>query len=267
MKSHLKFQKHMKAILLPLLFALAALAPALAQKTIDAKDIIDKINRKESVSYQDATIRGDIDLTNLANRKESREGNWGDSRQYLSVVEAPLSFKNCTFTGKVLAYRTEDQDRRLIKVSNIVYNTDFAEAVTFDGCQFEDDAAFKYSLFSQRAIFTNNTFRNGALFKYTKFRNEADFAGSTFRDYADFKYTKFDESSSFRKVAFERYADFKYTKFDERVDFSQARFNSTADFKYTHLPRGTNFDDTRFSGSTDFKYTTLDGRKFSPNGR
>lgn len=257
----------MKAILLSFLVAFAALAPALAQKTIDAKDIIAQINRKQSVSYQNVTITGDLDLTDLANRKEMREGIWkGDTPQYLSVVEVPLSFKNCIFKGKVLAYRTEDQERRLLKMSNIVYNADFAEAVTFDGCEFDDDAAFKYSLFSQRVIFTNNTFRDGALFKYSKFRDEADFSGSTFDDYADFKYTKFDESSSFKKVAF-RYADFKYTKFDERVDFSQARFTSTADFKYTHLPRGTNFDEARFTGATDFKYTTLDGRKFSPANR
>ncbi|AUD05483.1 pentapeptide repeat-containing protein [Spirosoma pollinicola] len=257
----------MKTLLLSLLFASLAVAPVLAQSTVDAKDIIAKINRKESVSYQNATITGDLDLTDLANRRESREGGWGDSRQFLSVVEVPVTFKNCKFTGKFLAYRTEDSDRKLIKTNNIVYNADFREGVTIEGCTFEKDAAFKYSIFDQRAIFTNNTFKDIALFKYSKFRNAADFSGSTFRDYADFKYTKFDESSSFQKAAFEQYADFKYTKYDERVDFGQARFNRNADFKYTHFPRGTNFDDTRFEGSTDFKYTTLDGRKFSPNGR
>ncbi len=258
----------MKTILTSLLLAFVALAPALAQTTIDAKDILAKINRKETISYQNATITGDLDLTSLANRHEVREGSWkGDSPQFLSVVEVPLSFKNCIFKGKFLAYRTEDRDGKLLKVNNTVYNTDFTEAVTIEGCQFDDDAAFKYSTFNQRAIFTNNTFHDNALFKYAKFRNEADFSNSTFSDYADFKYAKFDESSSFQKAAFEQYADFKYTKFDERVDFSQARFTRIADFKYTKLPRGTNFDDTRFSGSADFKYTTLDGRKFSPNGR
>ncbi|MFD2932840.1 pentapeptide repeat-containing protein [Spirosoma flavum] len=258
----------MKTILTFLLFAFTAIAPTLAQTTVDAKDIIAKINRKETISYQNATITGDLDLTSLANRHEVREGSWkGDSPQFLSVVEVPLSFKNCKFQGKFLAYRTEDQDRKFLKVNNTVYNTNFTEAVTIEGCQFADDAAFKYSTFSQRAIFTNNAFRNGALFKYAKFSNEADFSGSTFQDYADFKYTNFNESSSFQKVTFERYADFKYAKFDERVDFGQARFTNTADFKYTKLPRGTNFDDARFSGSTDFKYATLDGRKFSPTSR
>ncbi len=257
----------MKLILTSLLLALVALVPALAQTTVDAKEIIAKINRKEAVSYQNTVINGDLDLTNLANRKEKRgDGLWnGNAHEFLSVVEVPLSFKNCTFRGKFLAYRSEEPDeRKLINNSNTVYNTDFTEAVTIEACQFADDAAFKYSTFSQRAIFTGNTFQDVALFKYAKFRNDADFSGSSFRDYADFKYTKFDESSSFQKAAFERYADFKYTKFDERVDFSQARFTSTADFKYTQLPRGTNFDGTRFTGSTDFKYTKLDGRKFSP---
>lgn len=254
----------MKRIATSLLLVCIALAPALAQTTIDAKDIIAKINRKEAVSYQNATITGDLDLTNLANRKEMRDGNWG-SENYLSVVEVPLSFKDCTFNGKVLAYRSEDQDGKIWNNHSVVYNADFTEAVTFERCQFKDDAAFKYSNFSQRSIFTNNTFGDIALFKYTQFRNAADFSGSTFRDYADFKYTKFDETSAFQKVSFEHNADFKYTKFDEGVDFRQARFSGSADFKYTHLPRGSNFDDTRFYGSTDFKYTTLDGRRFLPN--
>ena len=258
----------MKTLLTSLLLTFVTLTCALAQTSVDAREIIAKINRNEPVSYQNVTIRGDLDLTDLANRREIREGNWGDSRQFLSVVEVPLSFRNCTFTGKFLAYHTDKQDgHKILSRNNTVYNADFTESVTIENCRFEDDAAFKYSNFNQRAVFTENTFREEALFKYAKFQNGADFNGSTFRGYADFKYTKFSETSFFRNVAFERSADFKYTKFDERVDFSQARFSNNADFKYTKFPRGTNFDNTRFTGSTDFKYTTLDGRKFSPDGR
>ncbi|MCK8491472.1 pentapeptide repeat-containing protein [Spirosoma sp. RP8] len=259
----------MKKLVTSTFLFLIALAPTLAQTTVDARDIIAKINRKEAVSYQNATITGDLDLTNLANRKEVREGSWkGESREYLSVVEAPISFKNCVFKGKFLAYRTDaSEERRVISISNTVYNADFTEAVTVQNCTFEDDATFKYSNFGQRALFTDNTFREIALFKYAKFHNDADFSGSSFRGYADFKYANFNESSAFQKVAFDNYADFKYTKFDERVNFQQARFSRMADFKYTHLPRGTNFDDARFEGGTDFKYTTLDGRKFSPSRR
>ena len=257
----------MKTLIASLLLSFVAVVPTLAQTTVTANDIIAKINRNEPVSYQNATITGDLDLTNLSNRREVRESSWkGDSQEFLSVVNVPLSFKNCTFTGNVLAYRTDELDkRRVLNMSSKIYNADFTEAVTLENCTFERDAAFKYSTFRQRAIVTGNTFRDHALFKYAKFRNAADFSGSTFRGYADFKYTEFDESSAFEKATFERYADFKYTKFDEGVDFRQARFSSTADFKYTNFPRGTNFDNVRFEGSTDFKYTTLGGRKFAPN--
>ena len=254
----------MKLVVTSLLLVWTAFVPVLAQTTVDAKDIIAKINRKEAVSYQNATITGDLDLTNLANRKRVGEENWG-SETYLSVVEVPLSFKSCRFKGKFLAYRSQDEDSKIFQKNNIVYNADFTEAVTIESCQFDDDATFKYSKFSQRAVFTNNTFDDIALFKYAKFRNAADFGSSTFRNYADFKYTSFMEASVFQKVSFERTADFKYTKFDEGADFRQTRFSGNADFKYTHLPRGSNFDDARFYGSTDFKYTTLDGRRFLPN--
>jgi uncharacterized protein YjbI with pentapeptide repeats len=256
----------MRSIIPSLLLACIALVPALAQKTVSAQEIIEKINRKEAVLYQNVTVTGDLDLTNLANRHEVREGGWrGESEQYLSTVEVPLTFRDCTFKGKVLAYWSEDLNR--MKTSSKVYNADFKEAVTIENCVFEDDAAFKYSKFDQRAVFTGNTFREEALFKYTKFRNAADFSQSSFRGYADFKYTHFDEASAFQKATFERSADFKYTKFEEGVDFRQVRFAGNADFKYTNFPRGTNFDDVTFNGSSDFKYAKLDGRRFSPDGR
>lgn len=259
----------MKTLVISCLMAFFALAPVLAQTTVSAGDIIAKINRSEPISYQNVTITGDLDLTNLANRREVREGSrLGETQEYRITVEVPLTFRNCTFRGKLLAYRTEEPEKgRLLNRISVVYNADFTEAVTLENCTFETAAAFKYSTFRQRAIITGNTFGDDALFKYTKFRSAADFSGSTFRGYADFKYTQFDESSAFENVTFGRYADFKYTKFDERTDFRQARFSSTADFKYTHFPRGTSFDNVRFDGSTDFKYTTLDGRKFAPSGR
>lgn len=259
----------MKILLLSLLFFSTATLAGLAQKTVSANDIMAAINRKQTISYQNITIVGDLDLTNLANRREIRDGSWrGGAQMFLSTVDVPITFRNCTFKGKFLAYRAEpEEERKLINMNDKVYNTDFTEAVIIEGCQFTDNAAFKYSTFSQQAMFINNTFQEVALFKYSKFRNAADFSGSTFRGHADFKYTMFDEAASFQKVTFDRYADFKYTKFDERVDFGQARFTSIADFKYTQLPRDTNFGDTRFNGSSDFKYATLDGRKFSPNMR
>jgi hypothetical protein len=259
----------MKTFVTFLLSAFVAIAPALAQKSIDAKEIIAKINRKEAVAYQNVTISGDLDLTDLANRREVSEGNGvGQSREFLSVVGVPITFRNCSFTGKVLAYHTDEQQgNRLISKNNVVYNANFTEAVTIENCQFADDAAFKYSVFDQRVLFTGNTFSREALFKYARFQDAVTFSGSTFGGDADFKYTKFDEASTFQKATFNRSADFKYTKFGEGVDFGQARFMGSTDFKYTKFPNGSTFDNTRFDGPADFKYTTLAGRKFIPGNR
>ena len=253
----------MKALLTSFLLAVVALSPVLAQQTINAKEIIAKLNRKEAVSYQNVIINGDLDLTNLDNRKLEREGSWrGEAENYRSTVEVPISFRNCTFKGKFLAYYADEG--RIMNINNKVFNADFREAVTIENCTFEEDATFKYSDFRQRAVFTGNTFRDLALFKYAHFNDAADFSGSKFRGYADFKYTRFNETSAFQQATFGRYADFKYTKFDEPADFRDARFSDMASFKYTHMPRGTSFDNAAFEGATDFKYATLGGRKFSP---
>ncbi len=249
--------------LFTLLFALALLTPALAQSTVDAREIIAKINRKETVTYQNVTIMGTLDLTELAN-KQQKDGDFWGSEGYRSTVEVPLTFRNCTFQKPVLAYKAVETERRLLGSNSLVYTADFTEMVLFENCTFEQESAFKYSMFRQRAVFTGSTFRDEALFKYAKFRAVADFSGANFRGIANFKYAKFNEAIAFEKSRFDRYADFKYTDFDEGVNFGKAEFDGTADFKYVHFPRNTNFEQTRFAGTTDFKYTTLGGKKFSP---
>lgn len=255
----------MKSLIYTFLLTILLVPAALAQRNVDAKEVFRKIDRQEAVDYQNVTITGDLDLTELSNKKRRNEERWS-GEAYQSRVQVPVTFRNCRFTGKFLAYKNLKEDSKLWN-DGVTYTTDFDEAVTFENCTFEDEAAFKYSTFRQRALFTGNTFGKETLFKYARFDNASDFSGSTFKNYANFKYTKFDEAVSFQKVRFGGYADFKYTKFDEGVSFGNAEFEELADFKYTHLPRGSHFDAARFNGATDFKYTTLDGQRFSPANR
>ncbi len=251
----------MKSILSLLLLLFVSASPLLAQTTVDAREIIAKIDRKEAVSYQNVTITGDLDLTELANKRASNQ-DWGQ-KSFVSTVTVPLTFVKCVFKGNVIAYKAPRDGEKLWS-NNTVYSADFEEAVRFEQCDFVGDAAFKYSKFREAAVFTKNRFQEEALFKYTKFAGNADFTNSTFTGYANFKYTDFSEGSGFHEATFQNYADFKYTEFRDGVDFSNAQFNRIADFKYVKFPRGTNFAATRFDGSTDFKYATQQGRKFSP---
>ncbi|MFD1144934.1 pentapeptide repeat-containing protein [Larkinella insperata] len=252
----------MKTLLTALMLAATALLPSWAQRTVTAKEILDKINRRETVSYENATITGDLDLTELDNKRRVSDNRWATNEAYESVVETPITFRNCTFRGAFLAYKNLEPVR--LKGNGILYATHFNEAVTFENCKFEQESEFKYSDFKQRALYTGSSFRKEANFKYARFRAAADFADVRFGALANFKYTAFKEDIAFRKARFEEYADFKYTKFDEGATFQNARFNGMADFKYTRLPRNSSFEDTVFDGPADFKYATLNGRKFSP---
>ena len=260
----------MKNLSFLLFLTLCSIEVSRAQSAVNAADIILAINRNEPVSYRNAVISGDLDLTELANKRPNDRSNWGVQGSYVSTVSVPVTFKNCTFSGNVIAYKntvaSRNREDGLLHMGNggVTSTADFTEPVRFEQCVFKKDAAFKYTTFSRKAAFLGNTFNSTALFKYARFGQTADFGGSSFEDYADFKYAEFNTVSDFRNVRFNGSADFKYTKFDEKADFGQARFARNADFKYTDLPQGTRFDAAEFNGSTDFKYTTLGGRRFSP---
>ncbi len=251
----------MKAFLSLLVITCLTTPALIAQSTVEAREIMAKINRNEPVSYRNVTITGTLDLTELDNKHPDHEGRQNDS--FLSTVKVPLTFVKCVFQGDVIAYKSLPEGKTRWG-NNTVYTADFDETVRFESCEFAGESAFKYSKFREVAVFTGNKFQKEALFKYTKFNGNADFTGSTFANYANFKYTDFKEGSGFRQAQFGNYADFKYTEFSEGADFSEARFDRVADFKYVKFPRGTNFASTRFDGTTDFKYATMQGRKFAP---
>jgi uncharacterized protein YjbI with pentapeptide repeats len=235
-----------------------------AQSSINASDIIAKINRGEAVSYKNATIVGDLDLTQLQNMKVvNKPDNRYSTTEYLSTVTVPLTFENCTFRGDVLAYFNPDMEG--VKVlgknkKNEVYNTNFEKAVRFENCEFEGASAFKYSRFKENASFAGSGFKNEANFKYSKFSGDADFSDTRYGKEANFKYTDLPRLASFKGAIFNREANFKYTKFGREADFRQANFRGLANFKYTKVSDRMNLEKATFEGGDDFKYTQVNNR-------
>lgn len=240
-----------------LLLLLLTTAYCFAQTRIDAKTIIDQVNKGEAVSYQDVEISGDLDFTQLENMKAVHGKNHEDSdhKTYLSRVKSPIRFVNCRFKGGVLAYYSEN--------NKPTCNTDFEEDVTFENCVFEQESAFKYSQFGKNAFFKQCTFTKEALFKYSKFATGPDFSKSTFAEAANFKYTKFPKGVSFEGATFNRDANFKYADFTNGVRFTKASFSGYSDFKYTSFSEPLDLTGVSFSGNEDFKYAKVDGRNFS----
>ncbi|GAB3536367.1 hypothetical protein GCM10027443_26540 [Pontibacter brevis] len=246
------------------LFALLLL-PLLSfgQTKVDASEIIQKLNRGEAVSYRNAEITGDLNMTKLQNMK-LKNGKNGDTKEYISTVTSPVTFVNCIFRGDVLAYYNPDNNMSgVMNNSNEVYNTNFERDVLFENCKFEQESAFKYSEFKGAASFVGSRFSDEALFKYTKFSRNTNFSNVRFEEDANFKYVDFPKGISFAGATFEEEANFKYAKFQEGVNFQKARFDGTANFKYAKISDAFNIKGADFRGGDDFKYTKLNNRSVS----
>ncbi|PKV62603.1 pentapeptide repeat-containing protein [Pontibacter ramchanderi] len=247
------------------LFLLAVPFITWAQTSVNAADIVAKINRGEAVIYKDATIVGVLDLTKLDNmRLEKKADNKNSTDEYISTVKVPLTFVNCTFKADVLAYYNPDnQDIKLVNRKNEVFNTNFDKAVRFENCVFEGASAFKYAKFKDEASFAGSSFWHEALFKYSKFSRSADFTRTRFSEEANFKYVTFPENSSFGNATFKREANFKYAKFSGDADFRAADFRGLANFKYTKVANKMHLQRADFRGNEDFKYTQVNNQKVS----
>lgn len=245
--------------LLGLMLAVVVATSGYAQKEVPASEIFRAIDQNKSVQYDGIVVTGDLDFTELSNRKVKKEkGGWNEIKAF---VEVPVVFRNCIFKGDVIAYKNLQENNRRSKVFNIEINTgttysaDFRENVVFENCTFENGSEFKYSTFSKIANFGGSKFAQHANFKYANFRRGANFAHIGFGDYANFKYADFSEKTSFDEVRFREHADFKYANFSQKVSFSNARFQRNADFKYADFHNGVAFEKTDFDGSVDFKYS------------
>lgn len=226
----------MKRIQTTILILITVCTSTLAQTRVKASDIIRQINEGKTVEYTNAEIEGDLDLTDLDNRRRERSSVnfFTDNDTYESQVEVSLKFTNCTFLGNVLAYYH-------IERRNDTYIAHFEKDAIFRDCKFKESSEFKYSEFNGAAVFS----------------------GTTFNREANFKYAEFSAGPSFNNVRFESGADFKYTEFPAETSFERATFYELANFKYAKFKSPARLDGIAFKGDEDFKYTKMDGRSFT----
>lgn len=254
--------------LFPLVLAFLFPMLASAQVRIDANEIIAKINKGQAVTYTNAVIHGVFDLTQLSNKTwiNKRKNAEKDAQKvYVSTVEVPLFFKNCTFEDAVLGYYNPDNESWLSTKKNELFNTNFNEKIVFENCVFKKEVALKYSEFKGSVSFAGSKFREHAVFKYSVFSQGPDFSKAEFNDGVEFKYVKFPGETTFAQSIFLEDADFKYATFSKGADFTSARFSGMANFKYAKFREPFSMKSTDFSGSTDFKYTQLNGARYSPS--
>ncbi len=211
----------------------------LAQETVNASRILDAIKKGKTISYENATITGTLDMTFMHEKMDdlpTKRKWWGNngSNSIEESIDSKITFINCVFKDDVLAY-IHDEGSGYTFIAN-----------------FENDVRFK-----------NCEFKNNALFKYSGFEGNADFSGSTFKEINTFKYAKFDNRVSFANTVFEETANFKYSKFRDGVSFKNARFKDNLNLKYTKVNGDFNIAGMKVSNEVNSKYTDINGKGFS----
>lgn len=219
------------------LLSIAALGNVYGQTTVRANDILKQLDDGQAVVYKNAQIEGELDFTNLRNRRHADSsfdffGKGNDT--YESTVEKSVIFVNCTFLDDVLAYYHVERD-------NDTFIAHFEEDVVFQNCTFKRKSEFKYSEFGEKV----------------------DFSGTAFNREANFKYAEFSDAPVFTKAQFKDDANFKYAEFPQGVSFEGAIFKQLANFKYTKFSTPLNIKNVSFEGEEDFKYTRVDGHSFT----
>jgi len=185
---------------------------SLAQETIQASDLLKRIDAGENIELSNAVIKGDLRLIDLSNRTKKEKD--GDQEHYIAFVKSSLKFRNCIFENKVVAYES-------IENNGPLYTADFENDFIAEECNFKDDFLVKYSKFEGKSDFSKSKFQNDALFKYSKFEKVAEFNNTSYREEANFKYAEFEDGVDFSQSSFISEANFKYSKFQKVANFSK----------------------------------------------
>lgn len=232
---------------------------AFSQNTIEAGEIVNKLNKGEKVELRNMRISGTLDLTGLQNLeakpvKKSEAGNdYHGPKFYASRVNSELLFTDCRFEGEIIAFRQPFNDT--------IYEADFAQSIRFERCTFEKEVTFRHSWLEKEASFTKCRFLAGTDFRHTYFAGKTSFKETVFGGPIDYRHTQFEEQAIFEKASFQTPAEFTHTEFRQGVGFEGASFRDSAIFRHAQFGGKVSFIGARFNRSADLEHAEIEEKK------
>jgi hypothetical protein len=175
----------------------------------------DLVKSGKDVFFKDMTFAEDIDFTQF-------EKNLISEGVYQVRIISSITFQNCTFNGKVSAYR-KNKDNSLI----LAY---FQSNLSFIGCVFKNDVTFRAASVMGRTDFTNASFLKTSTFEECTFYQNAYFRASTYHEEARFQNSVFMQKANFLNAEFDVTASFQLSVFNSEAQFSSTKFMGYADF-------------------------------------
>lgn len=215
---------------------------------IDAGQIVNNINKGKAVVVQGKIVTGDLDFTAI------KKNSIFSSSLRIAEIGIPVTFIDCIFLGRVTANGQKD------KVAII---TRFGSSVTFEACDFRNEADFSNctvegmvnftdAIFREKALFNNVTFKGRQVY-FTAFSSEKLFSmqESQIDGSADFFKGKVNGKLSFQSTDFRGTARFSDLDCSGKSDFSLANFRNDALFTYASFGSDFRMTDVHVAGRLD----------------
>jgi len=199
-------------IILAALFMTTCASSNISKDKVDFEDLI---IAGQDVFIKDQTFNSDVDFTLF-------EKNLISESVYQVRIVSSITFQNCTFNGKVIAYKRDE--------SNNTTLTSFQSNLSFIGCIFNEEVSFRASSVLGRTDFTKSSFSKTASFEECTFFQNAYFRGSTYHEELRFQNAVFMQKANFLNAEFDATASFQHIIFHAEAQFSSARFMGYADF-------------------------------------
>lgn len=249
--------------LLLLIEAISAVGGSDYREIVQASEILAKIQKGSPVQYDNAIVRGNLDLNQIAlpemraNRTVFETKILGLS-QDANLIISPIEMRNVTFEGNT------NFENAVFYGSVDFSGSNFTSFAKFHGAQF---GAYAYDfsdigVFGGEANFNNVKFCEGvdfvgvsglAKFMDTEFEGDvALFWGAKLYN-AWFSRAKFyTTDTDFRKAQFIGIASFSEALFSSEPNFEKAQFKSDTDFIGTEFKGKSHFVDSMFNMNADF---------------
>jgi len=191
-----------------MLIAMEAETSSDQRPVIQAREILDKIERGEDVYYDGVIIEGDLDISEL---------------------ELPAEHLHRKGLQKVIGLSDE---RKVVDSQITITNSKIQGNINFSNTYFKEDITFTGSEFVEKAEFWDVEFGSIANFDETKFSGDyATFWLSDFNAYGDFSGANFVKKTDFSGADFAEKADFIGTNFGGDAEFYRCKFYQYVSFK------------------------------------
>ncbi len=259
--------------------------------TVDAKEILAKVESGEDVYYNNIKITGVLDFTKLA---ENSKLSYNESESKIRIeVPSSITIINSTIENGIIASGTRNGksvvisfkknftlSRSLVKgvvtftgstIHGSVYCNSmvFTSNVSFEGASFlsndilfsesafKGEANFQGATFSGTPTFLKTSFEQLAAFQNATFLSDAQFGATTFYNYADFSLLKVSGAFLAGTSSFLGKAVFTTARFKDRADFYSVEFQNTADFSRSIFTGALRFENAKFDSTLTLDETTF----------